>query len=146
MIDNNMNNDTFLAKAISERFRRDRKYGNMYVRDCVLYDYGPHYPLAWFITPTLAVVNDKGYSVTTSKHIGSVRHQLSLAGCHIASLPFERGEIIRGLDELSQKIDSEAVKLDVRMSNLSMAAWRQRENVQKDMDKLNEYKKLIKII
>lgn len=42
-----------------------------------LYSYGYHYLLAQFIDKNTIIINDDGYSVTTSKHIGIARYATS---------------------------------------------------------------------
>ena len=43
--------------------------GSMYFRDNKIYSYGSHYLLGEFIDKETIIINNKGYSVTTSKHI-----------------------------------------------------------------------------
>ncbi len=44
--------------------------GSMYFRDNKIYSYGSHYLLGEFIDDETIIINNEGYSVTTSKHIG----------------------------------------------------------------------------
>jgi len=46
--------------------------GSIYFRDNKIYSYGSHYLLGEFINDETIVINDFGYSVTTSKHINEL--------------------------------------------------------------------------
>jgi hypothetical protein len=51
--------------------------GNVYFDGVRLYSYGRHYELARYLDNDTVLINDKGYSVTTAKHISKARHGLS---------------------------------------------------------------------
>ena len=44
--------------------------GSMYFEYKKIYSYGSHYLLGEFIDDNTIIINNEGYSVTTSKHIG----------------------------------------------------------------------------
>lgn len=46
--------------------------GSIYFRDNKIYSYGSHYLLGEFINSETIIINDFGYSVTTSKHINEL--------------------------------------------------------------------------
>ena len=46
--------------------------GSIYFRDNKIYSYGSHYLLGEFINDETIIINDFGYSVTTSKHINEL--------------------------------------------------------------------------
>jgi hypothetical protein len=48
--------------------------GSIYFRDNRIYSYGSHYLLGEFINDETIIINDYGYSVTTSKHINELRN------------------------------------------------------------------------
>ena len=48
--------------------------GSIYFRDNRIYSYGSHYLLGEFINKDTIIINDFGYSVTTSKHINELRN------------------------------------------------------------------------
>ena len=50
---------------------------NLYFYDNKIYSYSSHYLLGEFIDEKTILINDKGYSVTTSKHICSLRYATS---------------------------------------------------------------------
>lgn len=50
---------------------------NIYFYDDKIYSYGSHYLLGEFIDKKTILINDKGYSVTTSKHIYSLKYATS---------------------------------------------------------------------
>jgi hypothetical protein len=51
--------------------------GNVYFDGISIYSYGRHYELARYLNDNTVLINDKGYSATTAKHIGKARHGLS---------------------------------------------------------------------
>jgi hypothetical protein len=51
--------------------------GNVFFDGVRLYSYGRHYELARYIDDTTVLINDRGYSVSTAKHISKARHALS---------------------------------------------------------------------
>jgi hypothetical protein len=51
--------------------------GNVYFDGVRLYSYGRHYELARYLDNDTVLINDKGYSVTTAKHISKARYGLS---------------------------------------------------------------------
>ena len=46
--------------------------GSIYFRENKIYSYGSHYLLGEFINDETIIINDFGYSVTTSKHINEL--------------------------------------------------------------------------
>ena len=48
--------------------------GSIYFRENKIYSYGSHYLLGEFINNETIIINDFGYSVTTSKHINELRN------------------------------------------------------------------------
>ena len=67
--------------------------GSIYFRDNKIYSYGSHYLLGEFINSETIIINDFGYSVTTSKHISELINAtihynrfwltlFSFQGCH----------------------------------------------------------------
>jgi len=51
--------------------------GNIFFERDTIYSYGRHYVLAQFINPKTVVINNIGYSVSTSKHISIIRSATS---------------------------------------------------------------------
>jgi hypothetical protein len=49
-------------------------FGNIFFEGTKIYSYGYHYLLAEFIDENTVMINDEGYSVTTSKHIAGIRY------------------------------------------------------------------------
>lgn len=69
-----MNHTTFMQAGLERPQKRSRRFGSLY-RDSnnVFYSYGTHYPLLWEVNGQY-FVNDAGYSISTSKHIGCAFH------------------------------------------------------------------------
>lgn len=63
-----------------------KTFQSVMVSDGVLYSYGYHYPLATIINGK-GYINDRGYSVTTSKHISWAWSALGYSNCYHAPLP-----------------------------------------------------------
>jgi hypothetical protein len=59
--------------AFAQRETPQGRSGNVFFYGDKIYSYGYHYLLAEFIDDRTIVINDSGYSNTTSKHIGYVR-------------------------------------------------------------------------
>jgi hypothetical protein len=59
--------------AFAQRETPQGRSGNVFFYGDKIYSYGYHYLLAEFIDDHTIVINDSGYSNTTSKHIGYVR-------------------------------------------------------------------------
>ena len=51
--------------------------GNVYFDGLSLYSYGRHYELARYLDFNTVLINDTGYSATTSRHISTAKHALS---------------------------------------------------------------------
>lgn len=54
----------------AQRTQYEGRAGNVFFRGDRLYSYGYHYVLAQFLTDTDILIGDRGYSKSTSKHIG----------------------------------------------------------------------------
>lgn len=64
---------TFCAKFVDKTLRTKHK-GAVFATENVVWDYGFHYPLLIDLGGGLRAVNDRGYSVTTGRHISQARH------------------------------------------------------------------------
>lgn len=62
-----------LCHTFSNKLKDRGKYGNLFFEHNKLYSYGYHYLLAKFVKDNVILINDSGYSVTTSKHITLIR-------------------------------------------------------------------------
>lgn len=59
----------------AQRSQNDARCGNVYFDDKdKIYSYGRHYLLGHFLDDKTILINDSGYSVTTSKHISEIRY------------------------------------------------------------------------
>jgi len=68
-----------IVHAFNEQNQYEGRTSNssMYFYNNKLYSYGSHYLLCEFIDSNTVIINDKGYSVTTNKHISLVRSATS---------------------------------------------------------------------
>jgi len=58
--------------VFAQQTQEEGKSSNVFFYGKKLYSYGHHYLLAEFIDNNTVLINDKGYSVTTSKHISQI--------------------------------------------------------------------------
>lgn len=61
------------GKPLAKRYEGRRFFNSLMATDKTIYSYGTHYPLAFQVETSEGkkwVVNTRGYSMTTSKHIG----------------------------------------------------------------------------
>jgi hypothetical protein len=59
-----------VCHKFNEQSQSEGRAGSIFFYSDTIYSYGRHYVLGQFITPEIIVINDAGYSNTTSKHIG----------------------------------------------------------------------------
>ena len=62
-----------LVHKFNEQSQFEGRSQNMFFEGNKIYSYGYHYLLGEFISPNQIIINDKGYSNTTSKHIAILR-------------------------------------------------------------------------
>jgi hypothetical protein len=58
-----------LCHKFNEQSQTEGRASNMFFEGDTMYSYGRHYIVGEFLTPDLIVINDVGYSSSTSKHI-----------------------------------------------------------------------------
>lgn len=69
-------NNRQVAHVWAQQTKPGAKGSSFYFRDSTIYSYGPHFPIARFIERKgrrAVLFTTRGYSVTTSKHIGQAR-------------------------------------------------------------------------
>ena len=93
---------------LTETFnRQSQSYGkanSMFFESNILFSYGYHYPLAIFIEPETVLINDTGYSVTTSKHIG-IAKAVTRNRKRILTSEIELGQVFLQFEELERKLN-----------------------------------------
>ena len=62
--------NTEIVHVFAQQSQSEGRSGSMFFHDTKIYSYGYHYLLGEFIDSDTIVINNIGYSVTTSKHIG----------------------------------------------------------------------------
>jgi len=90
--------------------------GSIYFRDNRIYSYGSHYLLGEFINSYTIIINDFGYSVTTSKHINELRNATSHYNVFLTSsidIKYVQTEINSNLKKLAK-----ANKPEIYISNI----------------------------
>lgn len=71
------NNDAVIhAFAQQSQYEGRTSNNNLYFYGTKLYSYGSHYLLAEFLTDSIVLINDDGYSNSTAKHINKAYHAL----------------------------------------------------------------------
>lgn len=68
----NLNCDVAHAFNLQNQPKGQNANRSIWFENGTIYSYGRHYILAQFLTPDIIVINNKGYSVTTQKHINIV--------------------------------------------------------------------------
>ena len=59
-----------ICHKFNEQSQYEGRSSNIFFEGDKIYSYGYHYILGQFLTPQMILINDDGYSVSTSKHIG----------------------------------------------------------------------------
>jgi hypothetical protein len=62
-------NHSAVCHKFNEQSQSEGRAGNIFFEGNKIYSYGYHYLLAEFISPEIILINNKGYSSSTSKHI-----------------------------------------------------------------------------
>ena len=90
---------------------------SIYFRDNKIYSYGSHYLLGEFINDETIIINDFGYSVTTSKHI----NELINATCHYKQFFTSSIDIKHVETEIDYNLKklSKANKPEIYISNIT---------------------------
>lgn len=63
-------NHSEVCHKFNEQSQPEGKAGNIFFDTDAIYSYGYHYVLGQFVSPKIIIINDTGYSSSTSKHIG----------------------------------------------------------------------------
>ena len=66
-----------VCHKFNEQSQSEGRAGNIFFEGNRIYSYGHHYLLAEFISPEIILINDRGYSSSTSKHIWLLRDATS---------------------------------------------------------------------
>ena len=70
-----LKNTSEVVHTFAQKTQNEGRAGNVFFeKKNFLYSYGRHYLLAQFITDNDIIINDTGYSVSTSKHIAAVTY------------------------------------------------------------------------
>jgi len=66
-----------VCHIFAQRSQTEGRAGNIFFEGDTIYSYGRHYNLATFLNSEAILINDKGYSSSTGKHIGIIRSATS---------------------------------------------------------------------
>lgn len=109
----------FIENCVAGLYHHEKRVSSVFTDGVNIYSYGYHYPL---LVKTSAgyVLNDRGYSNTTAKHISWAR-AFSIGAVHFYhnSNLTDNGVLASIADEMQQ--------LEDKKNSLSQRAWRQRE-------------------
>lgn len=64
-----LKSNTETIETFNRQSQSHGKCSNLFFEHDTLYSYGYHYPLAMFVKADTILINDEGWSVSTSKHI-----------------------------------------------------------------------------
>lgn len=138
-----MRSEDFIGQCVRGEQQRSKTVASIYWDGETVYSYGKHYPLLINISGNW-ILNDRGYSSTTGKHISWAREYAD----GVVSIPngvtsynsFNGVSVneIRGyiVDEITEK--SEELK------GLSSRAFRKKERLEQRCEELRETLRLIK--
>tara|TARA_B110000285_G_scaffold231767_1_gene301217 strand:- start:526 stop:1476 length:951 start_codon:yes stop_codon:yes gene_type:complete len=135
---------------------------NAFFQRSSLYSYGYHYKLAYFLDGGAILINDSGYSVTTSKHIGEIS-QASRHKKQFFSTSVLLNEVLRQIENLLVKLPkAKSRKLEyiatikslfnsfqnfqkyVKENKIEFIEWSNGELLRAQIDKRSkEYKRLL---
>ena len=59
-----------VCHKFNEQSQSEGRAGNIFFDTDTIYSYGYHYVLGQFVSPEIIIINNTGYSISTSKHIG----------------------------------------------------------------------------
>lgn len=114
----------FIKRCINGQQIKSRSVASIYFDGETIYSYGTHYPLLFKINNKW-ILNDRGYSATTGKHI-------SWAGSfndYTMALPnFNNGK--HDIDTIGKSIVDEQIIIKKRLKELPKRAWKQKEILQ----------------
>lgn len=63
-------NHSEVCHKFNEQAQTEGRAGSIFFNTDTIYSYGYHYVLGQFVSPKIIIINDTGYSRSTSKHIG----------------------------------------------------------------------------
>jgi len=96
-----------VCHVFAQRVQTEGRAGNVFFEGNIIYSYGYHYELARFFqnanNRTAILINDRGYSVSTSKHIGWIRSATS----HFTQFNFTETDgktVLNELESLAKKM------------------------------------------
>ena len=128
-----MRSSDFVREVAHGNQTREKTVSRLWFDGKHLYSYGSHYPLLIKYRDKW-LVNDRGYSVTTSKHIGMANRHADYA----VNLQINRqflGEDRTSYSHMLENTKNEIEYLKGKLTELSKRAWKQRENIEANIAK-----------
>jgi len=99
-----LKNTSEVVHTFAQRTQNEGRSGNVFFEERdFIYSYGHHYLLAQFITDKDIIINDSGYSVSTSKHISAVRYATRQYNQYFVT-EIEAGKVFNRMTELLNKL------------------------------------------
>ena len=108
-----------LVHTFAQQTQNYGKSGTMFFRDKNIYSYGYHYLLGEFINSSTIIINDIGYSNSTSKHISLLRQATRQYKQYFTTdidLKFVYNKIINLNERLPRAIKKELICSDILSS------------------------------
>lgn len=143
-----MTNQLFIHKIANNEFKekKTRSHGSLFydrLKDTI-YSYGYHYPLLFPIklsdNRTLYLVNNQGYSNTTSKHIGLASRYASYS----VALPNTRSQPTIDLNYIQSTISNQLQALQQELLSLKRHKTQREANIIAKISNLESLKNIIK--
>jgi len=111
----------FIAKAVKGEVKDGKSVSSVFYTHNCIYSYGYHYPLLIKVG-TKWVLNDKGYSATTSKHIAWARPFADYSVKMITSSDNVKQSANKELAEVNADIMACSIRPSTRKSDLYLRA------------------------
>jgi len=121
-----MKSEQFIGEIVSGRQTGEKYVASIHFDGKHIYSYGSHYPLL-INTKRKWILNDYGYSSTTSKHISWARSYAD----YVVGLP-NHSDIYHNANRTDINVIKQALKMEISLlekeiSQLSKRAWKQKE-------------------
>lgn len=149
----------YFANQIQKEGRNQSS--NIYFEGKSLFSYGSHYKLAQFLTPQSVLINDMGYSVTTSKHIHETTHATrhlkrffssevfiknALSECESLAqkIPFARSNKLNHINRI-KALYNKVIEFDTfcKENKIDFVRWSNYEKINTKLDKRSkDFKRL----
>ena len=135
-----MRSEDFIGRCVRGEQIKERCVASIYFDGETIYSYGRHYPLLIKIGSSW-ILNDRGYSSTTGKHINWAR------GYNDGVVSIPNDGVVRGkpsIDQIRKYILEEMEEITKELKTLRKNAFRKKERLESRFNDLDKTFDLIK--